>query len=100
MIQIGVDISRDEQIQMSIAIIVSPRCARAEPSAGDSGLLGYVFKLAVSQVVIEHVAAVPGYINIGQAIVVVVRHGNSHAPSFVSEPASLVISVNFRFSPW
>ena len=82
-------IARNEQIYPAVFVIIRPRRARAEPSGGDARFVGDVFELAISQVVIERVAAVAGDVNIGQAVVIVIGHDHCHAPAFARETRSL-----------
>jgi len=80
-----VNVTRDKKIDAAVAVVIGPGGAGAESAGAYSGLFGYVFKLAVAQVVIERVAAVAGDVNILQAVVVVIGYGHAHAPAFVSQ---------------
>ena len=79
------DVARDEQVDVAVAIVIGPGRAGAEAAAAHSGFFGYVLELAVAQVVIEHVAAKAGDVNIVEAVVVVIGHGDAHAPTFSRE---------------
>jgi spore germination cell wall hydrolase CwlJ-like protein len=74
---------------VAVAIVIGPGRAGAEAASADAGLVGYVFELAVAQVVIERVAAVAGDVNILQAVVVVIGYGYAHAPAFAREARGL-----------
>ncbi len=89
LIDIHVHITRHEEIDLAVAIIVCPGCAGAEASRADSSLVGYVFKFAVAKVVIQRVAAEAGDVDILQAVVVVVGYGDAHAPAFAREAGLL-----------
>ena len=51
-VDIHVHITRDKKIYAAVAIIVGPGCSGAESARAYAGLLGYIFKLAVAQIVI------------------------------------------------
>ena len=60
-----------------------------KPAARDASFFRHIFKLAVAQIVIERVAAVAGDVNILQAVVVVIGHGDAHAPALAREAGGL-----------
>ena len=70
-----------EQVHVAIAIVIPPSCARAETPSADSGLLSDIFKFAIAQIVVEHVAVVAGYKQVELAVVVIIGHGYSHTPA-------------------
>ncbi len=74
---------------MAVAIVIGPRSSGAEASGADSSFVSHVFEFAIAKVVIECVAAVPGDINIGQAVVVIVGDSDSHAPALASQSGGL-----------
>ena len=84
-IHVDVNISGDEQIDVSVAIVVRPGRARREPAAAHSSFVGYVFESAIAFVAIERVAAVAGHEEIEVAIVVEVSDGDAHSPTFARE---------------
>jgi hypothetical protein len=45
------DVVGDEQVELSVIVIVKPQCATGESGVGNAGFRGYVSKLAVTQVV-------------------------------------------------
>ena len=75
-------VARDKQIDVAIAIVVTPSRASAESAANHASFVGHVLELAVAQVVIESVAAEAGDVDILQAVVVIIGNGHSHAPTF------------------
>src|ERR1700683_1030378 len=90
-------VTGDEEVYAAVAIVVRPGGSRAEAARTDASLLGYIFKLAVAQVVIQRVAAIAGDVNILQAVVVVVGHGHAHSPTLMSEASGFgdVGEMNF-----
>src|SRR5271154_447728 len=88
-VHIDVDITRDKKIHAAVAIVVSPGGASAESACAHAGLVGYILKLAVAQIVIERVAAVAGNVNILQAVVVVIGDSHAHAPALARETGGL-----------
>src|SRR5271154_5509777 len=70
---------------MAVAIVVGPGSAGAESSCCHSGFVGDILELAIAQVVIESIAAEAGYVDIGQAVVVVIGDGYAHAPPFANK---------------
>ena len=84
-VHVDVDIARHKKIHLAVAIVVGPRRTRAEPAARDSRFFGHIFELAVAQIVVEHISAIPRHVNILEPVIVVVRNRNTHAPTLVRE---------------
>src|SRR5579862_2262592 len=82
------NVARNEKIDFAIAIVIGPGSARAESATSHAGLFCYVFEFAIAQVVIERIATVAGDVNILQSVVVVVRNGDSHAPTLARKTCS------------
>ena len=80
-VEIPIQIAKDDQIQKPVAIQIDPRRAGGPPASRDAGLLRHVGERAVAVVVVELVAAIGGYIKILESVVVVVADGNAHAVS-------------------
>ncbi len=89
LVDIDMNVAGDEKIDVAVAIVIGPGGAGAEASGGHAGFLGYVFKLAIAEIVIERVAAEAGDVDILQAVVVVIGDGHAHAPAFASEAGGL-----------
>src|SRR5215813_8941875 len=70
MIHIDMHVTGDEQIHVAVTVVVSPGCPGAEASHAYSGLFRHIFKCAVALVVVEHVAAVTGYIEVQNPVVI------------------------------
>ena len=83
------NVARDEEVNVAIAIVVGPRSAGREAAAADSSLVGDVFESAIAFVAVERVAAVSGDEEIEVAIVIEVGDGDTHAPTFASESSFL-----------
>ena len=52
---------------MAVAVVVRPCGAHAKPAARNIRLFRYVLKPAISQVLVQHVVAIPCNVNIGQS---------------------------------
>src|SRR5579863_430715 len=80
-VDIDMNVARNKKINVAVAIIVSPRRSRAESARSHAGFISHILKLALAQIVIERVASVAGNVDILQAVVVVIGHGHTHAPT-------------------
>ena len=89
LVHVDMNIARDKQIDVPIAIVVAPGCSQAQSTARDSGLFRDIFEFAVAQIVVEDVAAITSYVNVRKTIVVVVGNGNSHSPALTRESGLL-----------
>jgi hypothetical protein len=85
MIDIEVNVTGNKEFQPAVAVVVCPCRPSAEAAGSDASAVSNVFELAVAEIVVKGVASIPGYINVWQAIVVVVGDRNSHAPAFTSQ---------------
>jgi hypothetical protein len=56
-----------------------------KPPPGYACFISNVFKFAVAEVVVESIAAESGYVNVLKTVIVVLGHGDAHAPAFASE---------------
>src|SRR5581483_8269851 len=92
----------DKKIQAPVVVVIEPHGARRPSRCGDSGLLRYIRERPIAVIVIENATAVLSYVQIREAIAVVVSHGCAHAISAtdhagffrdVSERAVAIISV-------
>ena len=88
-VHVEMHVAGDEQVHMAVAVVVAPGRAGAESSRHHSCLIRDIFKLAVAQVVIQRIAAIASYVDIGQTIVVIVGDCDSHAPAFAGESGGL-----------
>jgi hypothetical protein len=82
-VDIDMHIARNEEVDMAIAIVICPSSTSAETARTHSGPCGYILELAVAQVVIKGIAAEASYVNILQAIIVIIGDGDPHAPTLV-----------------
>src|SRR5260370_2426165 len=82
------DVVGDKQIQPAIFVIVKPSGAGGPSTfVGHGGLFGDVSKGAVAIVVIKDGSAVTRDVNVWEAVVVVVAHGNTLAVMSLSSEA-------------
>src|SRR5207249_1441294 len=86
LVHIDMNVARDKQIDVAVAVVVSPCGSQAQAAAPDSCLVGNVFKLAVPEIVIERVSAVSGDVKVRQSVVVEVGHGHAHPPALAGQP--------------
>src|SRR5437660_10669223 len=89
LVHVDMNIARDKQLDVPIAIVVAPGCSQAQSTARDSGLFRDIFEFAVAQIVVEDVAAITSYVNVRMTIVVVVSNGNSHSPALTRDAVLL-----------
>ena len=89
MVDVEVDVARNEEIHEAVAIVVGPGGSGAEAASADAGLLGHIFELAIAQVAIERIPAEAGDVNVRQAVVVEVGDGHAHAPAFASQSGAV-----------
>src|SRR5580692_216744 len=73
-----VDIVRNHQVYISVAIVVAERSPRGPAAIGHTGPRGYIRKRAVAVVVVKNVAAETSDIEIGPAVIIVVAHRSAH----------------------
>ncbi len=92
----------DEQVQLSVAIVIHPRGAGAEAGVLDSGCRGHVFEFAVALVMKEMVASESGDVDVVASVVIIVRHGYADAIHFhiqaaaarnIGERAVMVVAI-------
>ena len=83
------DIARDEQVDITVAIVIAPGGPGAEPTATDAGFFGDIFKLAIPEVAVEDVSAIAGNEEVEFAVVVVIGDGDAHAPAEAREASLL-----------
>src|SRR5579872_591046 len=72
-------VTRDEQVEFAVVVIIEKSGRDGPTPAGDPGLRGHIGERSVSIVVIENVPAVTGDVQIRIAIVVVVADRDAHA---------------------
>ena len=85
MIRINLGISRNEQIEEAVVIVVSPRRSSRPAAKRNARFLRDIGECAVMIVVVEPVFAEVRYINVRPPVVVVVPHGYAEAPAFVRD---------------
>ena len=91
------NISRDENIDEAVFIVVRPRGASHEAASPDAGFFGDIFKSAIAAVTVERIAAVAGDEYVGQAVIVKIGDGNAHAPALAGEPGLLRDVLKFQW---
>ena len=75
----------DEQIHMTIAIVVAPRRASAESARAQPSFFRNVFEFTIPHIAVKHVCAIPGHIQVLPAIIVVINDRHAYAPTFASQ---------------
>jgi hypothetical protein len=85
LVDIDDHIPRHEEINVAIAVVVRPCCARAEPASAHAGSFCDIVKLAAAKASIQGVAAISGYVEILHLVVVVIGDGDAHAPPFAGD---------------
>jgi hypothetical protein len=81
--EIEVNVVGGDDVKFAVAVVVDEGTAGSPflPSASYSGLLRYLFESTVALIVIEVVLAVAGDVEVVEAIVIVVAHADSLAPT-------------------
>src|SRR5205807_7667164 len=79
----------DEEIEITISIVIEPGGARAPGRARSPGSPGYVAERAVSVVMKEVGAAVSGEVDVRMAVVVIIAHSDPHPVAVDPEPGAL-----------
>ena len=86
----------DIEIGKTVVVEV-PEIGAPRPAAHlYSSLAARVLKAPISGIAIECIAAVSGYVNIRQSVIVIIRHGHTHSPAFASEPRRLCDVRKFK----
>ena len=81
MMNVCVHVSRYEQIQMAVAIVICEGRAYAEAATLHMRLLGNIFESAAAKIMVKHVVTVARDIDVRQAIIVKIANGDAHAPA-------------------
>lgn len=71
------------EIQILVPVGVEKRCPKAPGRIVHSGVDG--LKSAVTEVVVKHVGAVVGHVDVRRAVPVVIAHRNAHAVTRIPE---------------
>ena len=74
---VGIDVAADEQIEVAVAIIVQPGGTAAPGTGGHGGAGGDIREGPVALIAIELIAAVAGDVDVEEAVVIVVAHGDT-----------------------
>ena len=82
-IEIKVDVVGGEEVEIPVEIVVEKGRTRAPTAVANACLLGRIYKIS-TLISIECVGAKVGNVEVGIAIVVVVRCGYAHAVSHIS----------------
>ena len=85
---VEVDIVRDHQVELAVAVIVDEGAARAPlaPASGNPGLGRHFFECSVAFIVIQAILAVVGHIQVVESIVIVVTDAGALSPSTRRQP--------------
>src|SRR5579864_8034827 len=83
---IKLHVTRNEQIQEAIVVVVAPRGTGGPTTESDTGFLCDIGKGAVVVVVIEAVLAEIGDIEVSPTVIVVISHGHAEAPTLIRYP--------------
>src|SRR5271154_3356333 len=67
-----------DQIEQAVVIEVDPRGRGGPTAAANAGLLRHISECAVAVVVVEAIAAIPGYEYILVAVIVVIGNSDTH----------------------
>src|SRR5579863_5667951 len=90
MIHIHMDITGDEQVHVTVAIIIAPGGAGGKAgNSAKASLLSDIFKLAVTESAIEDAVSVAGDEQVQIAVVIIIGHRNAHAPPLHRESGLL-----------
>jgi hypothetical protein len=93
MVEVEINVVGDHEIDKAIAIVIAKRSAHRPTAIRYPRLFGYIGEGAVGIVVVEDVATVTGYANIGPAIVVIVSDRAAYGEAGKPTPAFSVTSV-------
>src|SRR5262249_30849429 len=85
MINVEIDVSRYEQIQLAVVVVIQERRAGGPLGCSYPSGLGNIAESTVAFVLKQMVLPEAGYEKIVKAIVVIVTHCASHAPTDVGE---------------
>src|SRR5215471_20047382 len=88
-VHVHVNVARDEQIDIAVAVIVGPGSAGGKAAAAYTRLVGDVLKGAITLAAIERVSAVAGDEEVEIPVVVEIGDGDAHAPALAREPGLL-----------
>src|SRR6266851_1498845 len=85
MINVEIDVSRYEQIQLAVVVVIQKRSAGGPLGRAHTRDFGNVAESTVAVVLKQVVLPEAGYEKIIKAIVVIVTNGDSHAPTNICE---------------
>src|SRR5208282_2914820 len=110
--QVVVNVSRNEKVEPSIAVVVAPRSPVRPVAKHHAGFFGHIGKCAVVVVAIEPVSAEVANKNVGPSVVVKVADGHPESPAvirytclggYIGKCAIVIVveerCVRWRFSP-
>src|SRR5579859_7068811 len=83
------NVAGDEQVDVAVAVVVTPGRAGAEAPAANPCFFRNVFEFAAAEVAVERVAAVSGDEEVELAVVVIVGDGDAHTPAEAREAGLL-----------
>src|SRR5712692_6342052 len=85
-VHVEIEIPGNEQVHVSVAVIIRPRRPHTVAADAHAGFFGYVLEFAVPQIAIENVAAITGDVDVLPAVIVEVHDRDRHAPAFARQP--------------
>ena len=85
---VPLDVVRDEEVELAVAVVVEPGGAGREGGVAQAGLRGHVAELAGAFVVKEVVAAESGDVDVVAAVVIVIADRHAEAVDFDVEAAA------------
>ena len=92
------EVAYNEQVEVTIVVVVDKARADRPLTGRYTGLGGYIFKGPVAAVAVEHVGSEVGEIEIDESVVIEIARGNAHAVPRVTSPgdAGLLRNVGER----
>src|SRR5579862_2684823 len=64
LVHVHINVTGHEQVDLAVFVVIAPRRAGAETTDTNTGLLGYILKLAVAKTFVKNVAAVTGHVDV------------------------------------
>src|SRR5437867_3569090 len=83
------NVTRDKEINVTVAVIVDPGRAGHEAAAARAGLFSHVLEFAVSQAAVKRAPAEAGDENVQLAVIFEVGDRDSHAPALARQTGRL-----------
>ena len=87
LIEVESDVVGDEEIEVTIAIVIDESCARRPSRIANLGLLCNIAESSIAVIFEEMIRPYAGDIKIVEAVVVIIRDRYAHAPADVTHPS-------------